>query len=83
MYLHGGGSKNIRKASIIGIFDMDSATVSGITKKFLSTEEKNGNVEMIGTDLPKSFILTEEKVYFSALAPATLVQRCDTPISGE
>ena len=76
MYLHGGGTKNIRKKSIIGIFDMDSATVSGITKKYLSEKEKSGEVETITYDLPKSFIVTDDKIYFSALAPNTLAQRC-------
>lgn len=40
MFLHIGNSKNIREKEIIGIFDADTATVSGITRKYLSACEK-------------------------------------------
>ena len=36
MYLHIGNNRNIRTTDVIGIFDADSATVSAVTKKFLS-----------------------------------------------
>lgn len=61
MFLHGGGGCNIQSKHIVGIFDMDSATVSVLTKKFLHQMEKNKKTEMITSALPKSFILTSEK----------------------
>ena len=70
MFLHVGNNKNIRTKDIIGIFDMDNATLnSAITKKYLSTAQKRGEVESAGDDIPKSFILYcengEYKICFS------------------
>ena len=42
---------------ILGIFDMDTATVSAVTKKFLNTAQKRGAVEVVGEELPKSFVV--------------------------
>ena len=57
MFLHVGNGRNIRQKDIIGIFDMDNATVSQITRKYLSCEQKIGNVETVADEIPKSFIL--------------------------
>ena len=59
MFLHVGNNKNIRESSIIGIFDMDNATVSSISRKFLSNAQKKGDVESAVEEIPKSFILFE------------------------
>jgi len=57
--------KTIRQKDIIGVFDLDTSTVSGVTKNFLSRAEKSKKITGIKT-LPKSFVLTEDKIYFSA-----------------
>ena len=36
IYLHVGNNQNIRIKDIVGIFDADTATVSAVTKKYLS-----------------------------------------------
>lgn len=59
MYLHIGNGKSIRKRDIIGIFDLDTATVSGITKKFINSNQQRGRVEYNDSDLPRSFILED------------------------
>ena len=56
MYLHIGNNKNIRERAIIGIFDTDTATVSNITRKFLSGAEKKGRVESATEEIPKSIV---------------------------
>ncbi len=61
MYLHIGNGVSIRDKEIIGIFDLDTATVSKISKKFINENEKNGRVEYIDDDLPRSFILSGDK----------------------
>ena len=33
MFLHVGNNRNIRTSDIVGIFDMDNATLSAVTKK--------------------------------------------------
>ncbi|MBQ7591924.1 MAG: DUF370 domain-containing protein [Clostridia bacterium] len=58
MFLHAGNGKTVREKDIIGIFDTDNSTLSSpATRRFLSEAEKNGLVELTGTDIPKSFIL--------------------------
>jgi len=57
--------KIIRQKDIIGVFDLDTSTVSGVTKSFLSKAEKKNKTVGIKT-LPKSFVLTDGKIYFSA-----------------
>ena len=42
MYLHVGNNRNIRKSSVIGIFDMDNATQSAITR--LNFSVRNGKM---------------------------------------
>ena len=61
MYLHIGNGKSVKKKDIIGIFDLDTATVSGITKKFINNAEKNGKLEYYDTDLPRAFVLFSDK----------------------
>ncbi len=57
MYLHIGNGVSIKDEDIIGIFDLDTATISRISKKFINENEKQGRVEYTDSDLPRSFIL--------------------------
>ena len=67
MYLHIGENKVVRKKDILAIFDMDSATVSSVTRKYLSNAQKEGRVKSLGLDLPRTFIVMRNKtVYLSA-----------------
>ena len=60
MFLYLGEGKYKRRADIIGIFDMDTSTVSIATRRFLSVNEKSGRVESDG-ELPKSFLLCDKR----------------------
>ena len=76
MYLHIGNHYYVRKKDILGIFDMDNATVSSVTRKFLTSAQKKGLVESAGYEIPKSFIVYRDgddtKVCFSQLASSSL-----------
>ena len=77
MYLHVGNQKNIRKKYIIGIFDMDTSTVSGITRQYLADAEKRARTESAGEELPKSFVLYidakgNRRICFSQLSASAL-----------
>ena len=61
MYLHLGMDKVITFDEIIGIFDLDTTTVSKSTRNFLAMAEKAGIVENICYDLPKSFIVCRKE----------------------
>ena len=60
MFLYLGDGKYKRRSDIIGIFDMDTATISSVTRRFLSVNEKKGAVESDG-ELPKSFLLCVQR----------------------
>ena len=60
MYLHIGNGVSIKHKDIIGIFDLDTATVSGTTKKFLNKKSKEGNLQYTDDDLPRSFVLCSD-----------------------
>ena len=61
MYLHVGNGKSVRKDRIIGIFDLDTATVTKAGKDFIGAMEKEGRLVYEDIDLPRSFLLTEEE----------------------
>ena len=82
MYLHIGNGESIKKDNIIGIFDLDTATVSGITKKYINEMEKEKKVEYTDFDLPRSFIIIKdkdgEKVKLSRISTSGLRQRIES-----
>ena len=79
MYLHLGEKTVIRTEDIIGIFDLDTSTISKNTRDFLSQCEKEKKVINVSFELPKSFILCREKedyrVYISQISSQTLLKR--------
>ena len=88
MYLHAGNGKNIREKNIIGIFDMDNATVSSVTRKYLTSEQKKNRVYSVSNDIPKSFILHKDddtkttKICFSPLSSSALLGRSENNYKG-
>lgn len=72
MYLNAGG-KLIRTRDVIGLFDLDRATKK--TASFLSRAEKEGKTEHLWSDMPRSFIVTEEKVYFTQSTTGNLAEK--------
>ena len=81
MYLHIGNGESVKIEDIIGIFDLDTATVSSISKKYISENEKNGNVEYSDYDLPRAFIVTKknkkDKIILSRISTVGLKMRID------
>lgn len=80
MYLHLGQETVVREEEVIGIFDLDTSTVSKHTRKFLNLAEKNKQVINVSYELPKSFVLCsnkkkETKVYISQISSGTLKSR--------
>ena len=57
MYVHLGVDSVVKEDDIIGIFDLDSTTVSKHTRKFLNEAEKQKKVINVSFELPKSFVL--------------------------
>lgn len=82
MYLHIGKGKTLKDKDIIGIFDLDTSTVSEKTKEFLNKKEKEKLTEYADFDLPRSFILCKNKdkkyrVVFSRISTVGLKDRAE------
>ena len=79
MYLHLGQDTVVRTKTVVGIFDLENTSISKITKEFLASSEKSGLVVNVSYELPKSFVICEEKgqckVYITQISSATLKKR--------
>ncbi len=79
MYLHLGNETVILTDQIIGIFDLDTSTVSKHTRDYLSKCEKNKEAVTVTTELPKSFILCSDgknqQIYICQLSSKTVQKR--------
>ena len=87
MYLHIGNGKSVKRKDIIGIFDLDTATVSKITKDFMNKRQRAGEVSYFDSDLPRAFILLDEnkktKVRLSRISTSGLKARLESGITEE
>ncbi len=83
MFLHLGNDNLLRTQDIIGIFDLDTSTISKHTRNFLKCAQDNNNVFDTTQNLPKSFIIShnknkrENKIYISQISASTLKKRND------
>ncbi len=81
MYIHLGQETVVKTDDVIGIFDLDSTTISKHTRNFLNKAEKKGEVITITYELPKSFIVCAKqkekgrKIFLSQISSTTLVKR--------
>ena len=75
MYIHIGNNKVVRDTEILGVFDLDSSTVSINTRNYLSNAQKEKRVITLGYELPKSFIILKNKeVYLSPLNTSSIIK---------
>ena len=80
MYLHIGQDQVLPNRKIVGIFDLDTSSLSKKTRETLAKAQKDHRVTNIGPDLPKSFIITtDNRYYLSQLSTATLRLRAVSP----
>ena len=79
MYIDIGGDMAVRDSSILGIFDLDGASLSKKTMEFLESAEREGELINVTVVMPKTFLLTQEygmdRVYFTHLSAATIEKR--------
>jgi len=73
----------VYQRDVVGIYDLDNCSASHITRDFLKKAEQTGQVVNIAEDIPKSFVVTQERgeitVYLSQLSTATLQKRSESP----
>lgn len=84
MYIHLGQETVVNQKDIIGIFDMDTSTVSKATREYLRRAEQQGDVVNITYELPKSFIVCRDSsrssgrvIYISQISSQTLKGRAN------
>ena len=65
---------------IVGIFDLETSTISKISRAYLAQAEKLGRIVNVSLELPKSFVVCQKKtgevtVYISQISTGTLRKR--------
>lgn len=79
MFLHLGGEVTIPQKEILGIFDYKIAKRSPVSKEFLDLARTDKLlVEIAGPENIKSFIITDNKIFFSPISSTTLQKRALT-----
>ncbi len=74
MFLHLGSDSVIPLKNIVAITDMKAAK-SGINQNFIKMKSNEKMVEDISDGNAKSFIITDKKIYLSAISSVTLQKR--------
>jgi hypothetical protein len=80
MYLHLGQTTVIKLDDVIGIFDLETSTISKYTKNYLADAQKAGRVVNVSLEMPKSFVICRGKneevtVYITQISSTTLLKR--------
>ena len=80
MYLHLGSDVVVSYKDIIAAFDLETTSISKITRQFLDMAQKSGRVTDVSiSDLPKSYVLCSDgkdfKIYVSPISAQTLYKR--------
>lgn len=77
--MHLGKSETVRDSEIVGIFDIEKATLSRDTRNFLSVMQKEYKAVNLATDLPSAFVLTDgeytDRIYITSLSARVLKSR--------
>ena len=75
MFLYLGGEVTVKSKDVIGIFDIEDCSVSRTTVDYLNNCQKNKQIVYISEDMPKSFIITDDKTYISNVSNLTINRR--------
>ena len=84
MYLYLGKNTTVTQRSVVGIFDLDTASYSHITREYLKNAQQAGKIINISDDLPRSFVICESPddgvtLLLSQLNSSTLMKRSEIP----
>lgn len=78
MMVNLGGGHYLADKEIIVIFKKGMLPAKQIFKTFGDTRE---TVSLVGIQKARSFVITQQHIYLSNVAPETLVKRMQTPCS--
>jgi len=74
MFLHLGADTVIPLRNVIAILDM-KITSSAITSQYMNNIKAGKKIIDISDNSAKSFVITDENIYFSAISSQTLKKR--------
>ncbi len=84
MYLQLEKGESIDKKEIIGIFDIETSSMSQGTKDLFRRKEEERGVVNLSNDLPKSFVVCDgeydDRIYLSGISTESIKKRLDTEI---
>ena len=84
MYVHLGRDYVLNDRDIIGIFNLETTTISPRGREFLNYAQKNGAVVSLSDELPQSYVLADgavvDTVYLSELSSTALRRRAEKMI---
>ena len=82
MFLHLGSDVVVNDRDIVAIMDLETTSISKITREYLQKAEKENEVITVSyEDLPKSYVIVKNKnkrkIYISPISSATLLKRIE------
>ena len=83
MYIHLGRDYVLNDRDIIGIFNLETTTISPRGREFLNYAQKNGAVVSLSEELPQCYVLADapvDTVYLSELSSAAMKRRAEQTI---
>lgn len=76
MFLHLGADKMVPLRNLISIHDIKEKRAN-ITKEFLKSAHQRDNIVHISNEKSKSFVITDDTIYYSPISAATLKKRAN------
>ena len=92
MFINAGNGEIISDKRLIGIFDLETASVEPATREWLSAAEKAGRTRYTGTEIPLSVLLIDADFHrraknaedtvlvLSQFTPKTVAKRGETAL---
>jgi len=82
--MHIAKNETVPDREVVGIFDIETATLSSDSRGFLKTMQDSFRAVNLCTDLPSSFVITAgaftDRVYISSLSAKTLYRRVESGV---
>ena len=82
MYIHLGRDYVLNDRDVIGIFNLETTTISPRGREFLNYAQKNGAVVSLSEELPQCYVLAAAPVdtmYLSELSSTAMKKRTEAP----
>ncbi len=81
MFLHLGKNETVKSSEIIGIFDLEGATLASGTRLFLKRMEAERKTVSLCDKIPKTFILCDniytDTLYITQISPISTAKRAE------